>query len=274
MQAIAEEIFNNQNIFIAIDINGDIYIRGSDIADLLDYKDFKKTLKAIEIDKNFRKKYEDFYTDKKMHPHTLFLHESIIYRLLFRSNKKIANEFQKWLAIEVIPSIRKNGIYELEKKIYIDLKEKFEKKIDEQTNIIKKLTKNLCSEVYEKKQVIYIHIYETYEERPLYKIGYSKNLNKRIKSYGTGKKTPGTIIYYKECYDCKLAEKVLLHKLKYARYEKNKELIDIDFDKLKNIIDITIDELDNEVIKENIDDLIGEDICNEEKHEIKKIIEL
>lgn len=37
--------------------------------------------------------------------------ESIVYLLAFKGETKVAIEFQKWLAIEVIPSIRKTGQY-------------------------------------------------------------------------------------------------------------------------------------------------------------------
>jgi anti-repressor protein len=37
--------------------------------------------------------------------------ESIVYLLAFKGETKLALEFQKWLAIDVIPSIRKNGGY-------------------------------------------------------------------------------------------------------------------------------------------------------------------
>jgi prophage antirepressor-like protein len=39
------------------------------------------------------------------------LPESIVYLLAFKGETKLAIDFQKWLAIEVIPSIRKHGAY-------------------------------------------------------------------------------------------------------------------------------------------------------------------
>ncbi|MEG0259637.1 MAG: ORF6C domain-containing protein [Lysinibacillus sp.] len=42
-----------------------------------------------------------------------FIPEPLVYKLAFKANNEVAEQFQDWLAIEVIPSIRKNGIYKL-----------------------------------------------------------------------------------------------------------------------------------------------------------------
>lgn len=40
-----------------------------------------------------------------------FIPESLVYKLAFKASNEVAEKFQDWLAIEVIPSIRKNGGY-------------------------------------------------------------------------------------------------------------------------------------------------------------------
>ncbi|MEN1938940.1 phage antirepressor KilAC domain-containing protein [Paenibacillus sp. 102] len=37
--------------------------------------------------------------------------ESLVYKLTFKANNEIAEAFQDWLAIEVLPTIRKQGVY-------------------------------------------------------------------------------------------------------------------------------------------------------------------
>ncbi|WP_458693156.1 BRO-N domain-containing protein, partial [Parvimonas micra] len=37
--------------------------------------------------------------------------EPLVYKLAFKASNEIAEKFQDWLAIEVIPSIRKHGAY-------------------------------------------------------------------------------------------------------------------------------------------------------------------
>lgn len=41
-----------------------------------------------------------------------FIPESLFYLLAMKANNKVAQEFQKWLAVEVIPSIRRTGSYQ------------------------------------------------------------------------------------------------------------------------------------------------------------------
>lgn len=45
-----------------------------------------------------------------------FIPESLFYMLGMKAKNETAREFQRWLAMEVIPSIRKTGSYQLEKK--------------------------------------------------------------------------------------------------------------------------------------------------------------
>lgn len=40
-----------------------------------------------------------------------FISEPMVYKLAFKANNPLAEKFQDWLAVEVLPSIRKNGAY-------------------------------------------------------------------------------------------------------------------------------------------------------------------
>lgn len=46
-----------------------------------------------------------------------FIPESLVYKLAFKANNEVAEKFQDWLAIEVIPEIRKKGSYSNSPKI-------------------------------------------------------------------------------------------------------------------------------------------------------------
>jgi len=43
-----------------------------------------------------------------------FIPESLVYKLAFKASNDVAEKFQDWLAIDVIPSIRKTGSYQVE----------------------------------------------------------------------------------------------------------------------------------------------------------------
>lgn len=68
-----------------------------------------------------------------------YIPESLFYMLGMKANNKIAIDFQLWLAKEVIPSIRKNGVYIANHNLICKMKEdlvalmdaKISKKIDE-----------------------------------------------------------------------------------------------------------------------------------------------
>lgn len=40
-----------------------------------------------------------------------FISEPMVYKLAFKANNEVAEKFQDWLAMEVLPSLRKNGMY-------------------------------------------------------------------------------------------------------------------------------------------------------------------
>ncbi|HHD2753248.1 TPA: ORF6C domain-containing protein [Clostridium perfringens] len=52
-----------------------------------------------------------------------FIPESLFYLLGMKANNDVAKKFQTWLAVDVIPSIRKSGQYEVKKKSSLDLLE-------------------------------------------------------------------------------------------------------------------------------------------------------
>ncbi|GAA0491017.1 hypothetical protein GCM10008986_16340 [Salinibacillus aidingensis] len=58
------------------------------------------------------------YLDKYISQHLAkgdFIPEPLVYKLAFKASNEVAEKFQDWLAIEVIPAIRRTGSYELEK---------------------------------------------------------------------------------------------------------------------------------------------------------------
>ena len=91
-------------------------------------------------------------------------------------------------------------------------------------------------------------------------------------NYGVGKTDTGSIVYHLRCYNMKLIEKVLKHKLKWCLYDDNKELVDIKLDKLINIIKETVNDIDDKIIKEDIQELLI-DSENEISKKDTKIIE-
>lgn len=79
-----------------------------DVCDILEIKNSRDVL-AKSLDE---KGVEKIYTLTDGGQQELqFINEPNLYRVIFRSNKKEAKKFQDWVFNEVLPSIRKNGIY-------------------------------------------------------------------------------------------------------------------------------------------------------------------
>lgn len=75
-----------------------------------------------------------------------FLTESGVYKLIFKSKKKEAENFQDWVTDEVLPQIRKTGFYQSEQKVIEGLNgmvENLKKTIDDNKETIKEY-KSMC----------------------------------------------------------------------------------------------------------------------------------
>ena len=94
--------YEDKEISIIFDSNGDVWFGLRDTLKVLDYKNYKKALQNIYISKNNRKKQNKInlpkvplegYLQKNKHPDTIFINESGLYQLLSNSTKPIAKLF-------------------------------------------------------------------------------------------------------------------------------------------------------------------------------------
>ena len=96
-----------------INNDNEIYFRGKDVANALDYKDTDQAIR-MHVDDDDRCKLEELgplfftghtYNEKK----TIYINESGLYSLILRSNKEEARILKRWITKEILPSIRKTG---------------------------------------------------------------------------------------------------------------------------------------------------------------------
>lgn len=111
------EVFKNEKFgeIRVLEVNNIIWFVGKDIAESLGYSNTKKAI-ADHIDFEDKIMGEQnvtpYITDslgRKQYP--TLINESGIYSLVFGSKLKQAKEFKKWVTKEVLPAIRKTGIY-------------------------------------------------------------------------------------------------------------------------------------------------------------------
>ena len=166
-------------------------------------------LKNISRINNEKKKNEQ--------PDTVYINESGLYTLLLRSRMKRANTLQLWLISDALPKLRQFGKYEVDNKT--------KKKLDDLNRKIKlliasnkKLKKNMSKQKYPSGYHFYI-----LKDDGMYKIGYTKNLNKRLSVYKTGKANNVEYVYYKKTDCAKELEECMKALLNKYIYKSGKE---------------------------------------------------
>ena len=93
--------------------NSKPWILAKDICDAIEIANSRDALKSIPEDELVSLKATSGGQSREMN----FLSEPGMYRLLFRSNKPKAEPFVRWVTHEVLPSIRKQGFYKLERQV-------------------------------------------------------------------------------------------------------------------------------------------------------------
>lgn len=103
--------FEGTNEIRTLLINDEPYFVGKDIADTLGYKDTSDALKrhVDEEDKLTRG-----FTDSGQSRYMTIINESGLYSLILKSKLPSAKKFKRWVTSEVLPTIRKHGMYATE----------------------------------------------------------------------------------------------------------------------------------------------------------------
>lgn len=116
-----------------LEINGEPYFVGKDVADILGYQNGSRDVNR-HIDDEDRTKV--MMNDGNQSKETIVINESGLYSLILSSKLPKAKEFKRWVTSEVLPSIRKHGAYAVDEllndpefaiKTFTALKEEREK---------------------------------------------------------------------------------------------------------------------------------------------------
>jgi len=158
-----------------------------------------------------------------------FLTEKGLYKILFRSRKPIAEQFQNWIC-EIVKELRLKGSYELKKQLEENKNEneKLENRLLESEEGKKKKEEELQKQKEENEllqktnrevPMIYVYNIDANQTDTIVKIGISNHLNARMKSYKTSHPY-GKLEFYKEidiAHDLHLFEKMVHDKLIFLR---------------------------------------------------------
>jgi hypothetical protein len=149
-----------------------------------------------------------------------------LFMLLSISKKKLAKQFMKKYIDEIMPQITKTGKYISSKKdmeLITDLRSEINKLKGDN----KIMLNNMTNIVYPIGSAIYI-IKQTYNNKIYYKVGHTKNLNKRLHTYNTGLVNKIHYTYY-IMIDDPTIDNCVKKIMKNEEYIKNKEFIWLNF---------------------------------------------
>ena len=113
--------FGVSQVRTAIKDNGDVYFCLTDVATILEISNANPSRFSLD-EAGVHKMYISYPSGSKQ---VTFINEPNLYRVIFRSNKAEARQFQDWVFNEVLPTIRKTGSYNT-KPTELTAKEKVE----------------------------------------------------------------------------------------------------------------------------------------------------
>lgn len=90
------------------DENGEPWFVAKDVCDILGLENSRKATSELDTDEKNTVTISDGIPGN---PNKTIISEPGLYKLIMRSRKPEAKEFQRWVTHEVLPSIRKHGAY-------------------------------------------------------------------------------------------------------------------------------------------------------------------
>lgn len=110
------QIFNNSEFgaIRTVQINGDVYFVGKDVAEALGYSNSRKAIADHVDDEDKGVTMCDTLGGKQ---NLTVINESGVYALVFGSKLPTARQFKHWVTSEILPTIRKHGAYMTEQTL-------------------------------------------------------------------------------------------------------------------------------------------------------------
>lgn len=89
-------------------VDDEIMFVGKDVADILGYQNGSRDInRHVDEEDRFKVMFFDGNQDKE----TIIINESGLYSLILSSKMPNANKFKRWVTSEVLPAIRKHGVF-------------------------------------------------------------------------------------------------------------------------------------------------------------------
>ena len=107
------QLFNyGENAVRTLERDGEIWFVAKDVCDILGLVNARDAISSLDDDEKMTVANSDGHSGQRGGAQSFnVINEPGLYRLAFRSNKPGAKKFTKWVASEVLPTIRKTGSY-------------------------------------------------------------------------------------------------------------------------------------------------------------------
>ena len=114
MSEIAPFDFKGNRLRTLTDSQGEPWFVAKDVCDILEISNNRDAISQLDSDEKNTVVISDGIPGN---PNKTIISEPGLYKLIMRSRKPEAKEFQRWVTHEVLPSIRKHGVYATEATI-------------------------------------------------------------------------------------------------------------------------------------------------------------
>jgi prophage antirepressor-like protein len=263
MDIIIDELkYNNTKIIVLKDSFNIIWFNAYHVCKILGYNDPKNIVKKI-VNKNHMDYLKNIFSNYRLYPgaqpKSIYLNESGLYTLLIRSKKPNAEKFFMWVVEDVLPSIRKTGIYTANKAQIKEIKklnqiidQKDQKLKDKDLELKEEKLKNLSLENNQKNKHIctkgkYIYIlkaklddYIDKDKPDILKIGKTRKYKIRMSTYNTSVKDNVIVLYRAKVDDISAVENCLKSRLSKKVYRSYKEYYEVTLSEAIETIKICI----------------------------------
>lgn len=195
------QVFNNEEFgqIRTAEIDGKPYFSASDVAAALGYSNPRDAIsrhcKGVVKHDGVSKTVNQYGIETEQTSIMSFIPEGDIYRLIVRSKLPSAERFETWVFDEVIPDIRKHGIYATDNVINQILNNP-----DFGIELLNTLKKERAARVEaERKNAILTHVNKTYTMTEIAKelnMKSANELNRILKDQGIQYKVNDTWVFY------------------------------------------------------------------------------
>ena len=120
--------YNGQHQIRTTVIDSEVWFVAKDVCDILGLVDVTSALRVLDDDEKMTLQNQRSHSGQRGGAQSYnIINESGLYKLTFRSNKAQAIEFTRWVTHEVLPSIRRSGMYLSDEaaEAYVNDPEKF-----------------------------------------------------------------------------------------------------------------------------------------------------